>query len=76
MPDITSATAFGGSPYASPWDSLPLPGGGTIGKCDTDSPRDGCFPLRDFSRPKWLFSRHYTTRRAPAAPGPIQCQPL
>ena len=39
MPALTSATAFGGSPYASPWDDLPLPGNTTIGKTDTDTLR-------------------------------------
>jgi hypothetical protein len=28
---LTNSSHFGGSPYAHPWDDLPLPGGGTIG---------------------------------------------
>jgi hypothetical protein len=28
---LTNSSRFGSSPYAQPWDDLPLPGGGTIG---------------------------------------------
>src|SRR6516225_2650753 len=45
---------------------------GGLSPIPSRTPSLAAFPSRDFSGRKWLFSRHYTARRAPATPARIR----